>query len=63
MNFLLFIVLAMITQGCDLVNSLNEHKSLWPPCQAEMISYVLVFTICNLANATGIEAEGCWYLY
>lgn len=58
MYFVLFLALAQISQACDLVDSQNVHKSLWPPCPAEVISYILVFTICNLANATGIGGGG-----
>ena len=45
-------------QSCELLLSSGTHKSLLPPCPIEIFSFILVFLICNLANATGIGGGG-----
>lgn len=57
MKILVFLALANFCVGCELLDN-DEHKSFWPPCPIEVVCYVLIFVICNLANATGIGGGG-----
>jgi uncharacterized membrane protein YfcA len=55
---LVFFAFTLAVSACDLLDEKGKHKKLIPPCPVEIFSFVLVFAICNLANATGIGGGG-----
>ncbi|OMJ73180.1 hypothetical protein SteCoe_28185 [Stentor coeruleus] len=60
----ILLILLLLGQGisCGILEIEShegcEHKPMWPPHIIEIISYLTVFMICNLANATGIGGGG-----
>ncbi|OMJ93135.1 hypothetical protein SteCoe_3953 [Stentor coeruleus] len=62
MHILLILLLACQVLSCGIlekeISGICIHKHMWPPHTIEIFSYLLVFAICNLANATGIGGGG-----